>query len=414
MRFDTIIIGGGLSGLTAGIALAKANQKVAVVSAGQSTLHFNSGSFDLLGFDDNGEVVRNPFQAISKLGPDHPYSKIGSPKIEQLATEAKLLLTEAGLIFNGDATENHYRLTPMGQTKPTWLTLDDFITTTEPNTLPWQKITVMNISGYLDFPIRFFVSGLMRMGAKCDMRTFTIAELENARRSPSEMRATNIAKVLQDDDVIAKLAHAINANANDADMILLPAVLGIANAEAVDKLKRSVTTPIRFVATMPPSVSGVRILNLLRDDFYRHGGTILSGDTVKNGYMENNRLISIETENLSDTDLEADNFVLATGSFMSGGLKANYEKIYEPVLGLDVEAASERDKWTTEYVFDAQPYMQFGVKTDSDFHAMRDGKIISNLFVAGEVLSGHDPLKQADGTGVSLLTALTVAKNILK
>ena len=41
MRYDTIIIGGGLSGLTCGIALAKGGQRVAVIGAGQSTLHFN-------------------------------------------------------------------------------------------------------------------------------------------------------------------------------------------------------------------------------------------------------------------------------------------------------------------------------------------------------------------------------------
>jgi glycerol-3-phosphate dehydrogenase subunit B len=40
MKFDNIIIGGGLSGLTCGITLAKAGKKVAVITAGQSTLPF--------------------------------------------------------------------------------------------------------------------------------------------------------------------------------------------------------------------------------------------------------------------------------------------------------------------------------------------------------------------------------------
>ena len=57
MRYDTIIIGGGLSGLTAGITLASAGKRVCIVSAGQSSLHFNSGSFDLLVYDNNGNVV---------------------------------------------------------------------------------------------------------------------------------------------------------------------------------------------------------------------------------------------------------------------------------------------------------------------------------------------------------------------
>ena len=57
MSFDTIIIGGGLSGLTAGIALAKAGQQVALAAAGQSTLNYFSGSFDLLGYNAEGKKL---------------------------------------------------------------------------------------------------------------------------------------------------------------------------------------------------------------------------------------------------------------------------------------------------------------------------------------------------------------------
>ncbi len=57
MKFDVIVMGGGLSGLTAGIALAEAGKNVALVSAGQSTLHFGSGSLDLLGTDNKGNDV---------------------------------------------------------------------------------------------------------------------------------------------------------------------------------------------------------------------------------------------------------------------------------------------------------------------------------------------------------------------
>ena len=46
MKYDSIIIGGGISGLVCGISLLKAGQKVAIVSSGQSALHFNSGAFD--------------------------------------------------------------------------------------------------------------------------------------------------------------------------------------------------------------------------------------------------------------------------------------------------------------------------------------------------------------------------------
>jgi glycerol-3-phosphate dehydrogenase subunit B len=57
--------------------------------------------------------------------------------------------------------------------------------------------------------------------------------------------------------------------------------------------------------------------------------------------------------------------------------------------------------------------MRFGVSTDQAFHAIKDGKAVNNLYAVGSILSGHNQLKQADGTGVSMLTALQVAKNIL-
>ena len=46
MKFDTIIIGGGLAGLTAGISLQQAGIHTAIISSGQNALHFFSGIFE--------------------------------------------------------------------------------------------------------------------------------------------------------------------------------------------------------------------------------------------------------------------------------------------------------------------------------------------------------------------------------
>ena len=43
MKFDTVIIGAGLAGVTAAIRLAEEGSRVGLVSAGRSSMHFHSG-----------------------------------------------------------------------------------------------------------------------------------------------------------------------------------------------------------------------------------------------------------------------------------------------------------------------------------------------------------------------------------
>lgn len=412
MKYDIIIIGGGLSGLTAGITLAQAGRRVCIVSAGQSSLHFHSGSFDLLGYDVEGKPVTRPLEAIGQLGAEHPYAKIGFERIARLADEAETLLNEAGVKVKGDNKKNHYRFSPLGRRIPAWLTTEGYAVCEEADTLPWKRVEILNVQGFLDFPTEFISAGLKKQGVVCQVKSFTTDELRHARESPTEMRATNIAKVLADRENLRKVADCINAVSGEGDVLLLPAVLGFSDGKSLDELKTMVEKPIAYLPTLPPSVSGVRTAILLKRLFARLGGTLLVGDKANGGVFKDGRLVSVTTEHLPDETLYADQFILASGSFMSHGLESNYQRVFEPVFGLDVDAAGKRAEWTKEDAFDAQPYMEYGVRTDRDFHAIKDGQTVGNLFAVGSVLSGHNPVRLLDGTGVSLLTALQVARTI--
>lgn len=411
MKFDTIIIGGGLSGMTCAIQLAKARQRVAVISAGQSTLHFHSGSFELLGYLEDGSEVADLSDGLKHLDKQHPYSRMGADNTLALAQEAKQLLAEAGIATQGDGLRNHYRLTPVGGLKPAWLTVDGFMTADSSKAFPYKNITLIDIEGFLDLPVAFLKDGLEKAGVRCMVKTIHMDEFSERRRSQTEMRASNLAKILSKDGIVQQLAREISRVA-EGEAVLLPSILSPCEKALCEVFHNTAKPVCHFMATLPPSVPGIAIQEQLRKQFCTLGGRFLMGDEAIRADVTDGKVKSIYTAKLADTRLEADNYVLATGSFMSRGLRSNYEGVYEPLFGVDVCSADDRSKWSQDYVFDAQPYMQFGVHTDMMFRATKDGQTISNLYVAGSVLGSHNAVKMADGTGVSMLTALFVAKKI--
>ncbi len=413
MKFDNIIIGGGLTGLSCGIRLAEAGRKCAIISSGQSAIHFFSGSLDLLSAIGD-DAVSQPLAAMKLLPEDHPYKRVGIENCARLAEESQALLERAKLKFRGTAQQNHYVMTPMGGMKPTWLTLDDFTTFENGEDFPWKKAKIMNFKGFLDFHTLFVKDGLAKMGVSADIHDIAMKEFEAIRRNPSEMRSSNIAKVFDQGDALNEFAAKVNELSHDTEVVILPAVFGLFENDVARQLKSMIEKPLLLLPAIPPSVPGIRSQILLRKRFEELGGLYFLGDHVNDGIIEGNQLKEIHTTNHGDIKMEADQFILATGSFYSKGLVATPDKIYEPIFGLDIDASDKREDWFDEKVFNNQPFMQYGVKADDDFRATINGNPIDNLFVAGSVLGGANALKEGSGAGISLLTSLYVAENLLK
>lgn len=416
MKFDTIIIGGGLSGLISGIYLSQRGQRCVIISSGQSALHFSSGSFDLLNNLPDGTSVQKPLDAISELvkqAPTHPYAKLGETKFKELAQQAEEFFKNAGISTQGDHEENHYRVTPMGTLKPTWLTLKNLLISENEKCLPIQHPGIFNITGFLDFYTRFIADEFLKMGAKCSIHSINFPALENLRKNPTEMRSVNIARVFDKQENIKELARILKAESGDCDSIILPAITGLNREDVVDYLRKEINKPIYLLQTLPPSVPGIHTQQKLRSVFQQNGGVFMLGDNVLRADIKGNRISQIYSFNHGDIPFVGQNFILATGSYFSQGLIASTEKIYEPIFDLDVTFTPNRTQWYNSDVFDTQPYQSFGIKTDSTFRCTREGKIFENLYAAGAILEGFNPLKEGCGAGVSILSAMYIAEQIL-
>jgi glycerol-3-phosphate dehydrogenase subunit B len=227
------------------------------------------------------------------------------------------------------------------------------------------------------------------------------------------MRSANIARIFDSEQTLDALAKIIAENMGDAEAVLLPAVMGIDNRQGVTYLEQKLGRKVAVIATLPPSVPGLQVQTLLRRRFQQLGGVYMLGDTAVGYTTEGDKIVAVNTKNHGNIGFRADNFVLATGSFFSGGLEATMQEVREPLFGVDVEFDAERNAWYERDMFKAQPYQSYGLKSDNEFHAMRGGRACPNLYVVGAGLAGFNAIKQGCGAGVSMLTAISVADTIL-
>ena len=415
MRFDVVIIGGGLSGLICGLRLQKSGKKCAIISAGQSAMHFSSGTFDLLGRMPDGTDVISPTEAIRNLGEEHPYSVIGHDKVIAYAKEAPEFINSCGIEVSGDCGKNTWRITPTGERKPSWLTISDFTALEDADCKVGDSILIVNILGYLDFNTKFLAESFERRGAKCRIVSIRLEELERLRKNPSEMRSTNIARVMDRDGIWEKAAEQIKGLVKDEDAVVIPAVFGLKDKAVIEKIRQTIGHKTIFAPTMPPSVPGIRSQMKLRSEFENAGGRFFLGDTVVSAkYDEEGKVDSISTVNFGDIIVHADHFVLATGSFFSKGLIATPQKVYEPIFGIDVTYQEKRGEWFNTDFWKKQNYISFGAKVNSDLNVSIDGKTVSNLYAIGSLIGGSNALYEGSGGGTAIISAMAAADKILE
>ncbi|MFM5162628.1 glycerol-3-phosphate dehydrogenase subunit GlpB [Aeromonas rivipollensis] len=422
MKFDTIVIGGGMAGLSAALRLAEAGQKTLLMASGQSALHFSSGSVDLLESEGDPRAALPAFMAAH---PDHPYSKVGLTNIEASLADLQRHCHEQGLpLFRQE--RNHQRLTPIGTLKSTWLSPETCACVTE---APAPDVLLLaTLEGFRDFHPALAAANLATHARFAHCRILTgeirLPQLAAFSRNPHEFRSADIARLFdkqQHDrqDLLTDLAREIGRMVKECGEpgcrhIVLPACLSLGLVgPRLSELEARTGCTIKEVATMPPSLIGMRMQEALKRRVLTLGGTFLTSERVLGARYDGDRVVGVHSQNGDDQLFEADHFVLASGSFFSRGLESRLGGIREPIFDADVLSLPERDAWAGRRLFDHHPFMGFGVKTDDQLRVLRGGKPLANLYGAGSVLAHYDPVREGSGSGVAVATGWQAAGHIL-
>jgi glycerol-3-phosphate dehydrogenase subunit B len=392
IEYDVIIIGAGVAGLSAGTFLAGRGFKAALVTTGEPTACLSTGCIDFCSRD------HNPFCGIKNLPHEHPFHLVPEKTIRESLNDFQSAMNEMGIPYCGSTEENRFVLSALGTFKTSCLvpsTMEAAPQDTE------DSIHIITFSGLKDF-----------------YPSYIISRRRNTRVSVYDAGVSNtmsIASHFEEKEFFEKFIIWLEKIDVQEDKIAFPAVLGL---ESADKIVKTIATrmgkPVFEIPTLPPSMPGRRLFNALKDFFRKKGGTIYWGWPVI-GVEKSGKVIEAVTtvSKGRPNSLNGKAFILATGSFVGGGLTATREAIIENVFNLPVRFPGTRETWfDNDYFSFNHSIGKAGIIADSSLRPV--GSPWENIFVCGGILSDTEILKNGCGHGLALATAHVAAKSCME
>jgi glycerol-3-phosphate dehydrogenase subunit B len=264
---------------------------------------------------------------------------------------------------------------------------------------------IVGFKGFKDFYANYVADQL-----KCRGVTLPLPETFS-----QEITATALARLMEKESFRAAMAQEIKKQLQGETRVGLPAILGLRDPIKVKKgLEEILGAEVFEIPALPPSIPGMRIFNRFKEWLIQRGVTFLLGHSVSKTDLDGKRCKGIEVSHppLSQS-YSADRFILATGRFVGGGLKADGEKIFEPVFNLPVEQPKSKEDWFKNSFFNSHPIHQAGILTDSSFRPVneRGDLVLENVWIAGSILANHRCIEEKSREGIEIATGYWAAKN---
>ena len=371
-RYDAVVIGAGVAGLTAAAHLAQRGASVCVLARGVGCTHLAPATIDVLADGDLATFVN--------AHPEHPYAGVG---VDGVAAALDWLRNcfDDGYRYVGELGTNHVLPGPLGAVRHSALVPVTMAAGALGDAAP---ICVVGLPALRDFPAGLCAANLAARGHEA--RAVSV-DLDD--RGRAETNAVTLARRFDEPAFRADFAVRLRPLLRDDERVGMPAVLGLRDPHSAwTDLQERLEHPVFEVPTLPPSAPGVRLFNALRDALRAARGTLTMGAHV----IPTTRAGAVRARvSGHDRDYESRAIVLATGGLASGGIELTAAgDLRETALGLDVagEVRVEPDAFVA----------RVGVTTGRD-----------DVYVAGAALPGADARRDGCGEGVALSTGHRVA-----
>jgi glycerol-3-phosphate dehydrogenase subunit B len=407
LHFDAVVIGAGTAGLTAGIRLAQSGARVCVLAKGHGSTHLAPGPVDVIGYAP--DRVEEPARALDDLVAarrDHPYALLGPQPLgdalhwfRQTAADGPL----PGYTYVGGLARNQFLPTALGALRPSAL-VPETMAAGEAGQL--GQVCIVGTPSLRDFHPSLCAANLTSAGI--DARAISL----NLQLERADMSALGIARHFDDATWRARFCAELLLALRSEEHVGVPAMLGLKDPHAVlSDIEHRLGRRVFEIPTLPPSVPGMRLYEILRSTLRAAGGRLVLGADVVASQRDGNRVTAVTTRAAGrDLTYVAPWTVLATGGFASGAIELDSHWVTrERVLGLPLRGLPEADapRFVSTYLTE-QPLARVGVAVDAELRAQG----AENVLVAGAALPGAVPWREGSGEGIALASGYRAAQVI--
>jgi glycerol-3-phosphate dehydrogenase subunit B len=408
LHYDAVVIGAGTAGLVAGARLAEGGARVCVLAKGVGSTHLAPATIDVLGYTP--ARVSSPAAAIEEIAaaaPDHPYALLGVEAVSEAVrwfAERVAAGPLPGYRYVGELERNMLLPTAVGVLRPSALVPE---TMAAGDGASSERVCVVGTRSLRDFHAALCASNLRRAGI--DARSVEI-EIEVER---ADQNTLGLARKFDDPAWRAAFGARLALKLRAHERVGLPAMLGLRDPHgAWSDLEHRLGRPAFEIPTLPPSVPGMRLYEILRSTLRGAGGRLVLGAEVVSCERDGSRVTSVATRSAGhDSRYSAPWFVLASGGFGSGAIELDSRwATHERVLGLTLRGlpAADEPRFVGDYLAE-QPLARVGVAVDSSLVA--EGT--ENVVVAGAALPGAVPWREGSGEGIALASGSHAAQFVL-
>jgi glycerol-3-phosphate dehydrogenase subunit B len=413
LHFDVLVIGAGTAGLTAATRLAEGGARVCVLAKGVGSTHLSPGTIDVLGYSP--KRVEQPGAAIDELiavRPDHPYALLGRNRVADALdwfTARVAASPLGGYRYVGGLKRNHLLPTAVGALRPSALVPATMaagdVAALQASSM--DRVCIVGTRVLRDFHAALCAANLERNGVAARAIELKL-EVKKA-----DQNALGLARQFDDPAWRAAFCADLALAVRGDERVGLPAMLGISDPHAVwSDLEHRLGRPVFEIPTLPPSVPGMRLFEILRTALRSAGGRLVLGSEVVAGEREGTRVTSVRARTAGgEMRYLAPWIVLASGGFASGAIELDsHWSTHERVLDLPlhgVPAAGEA-RFVNTYL-EEQPMARVGVAVDAELRA--EGS--ENVLVAGAALPGAIPWREGSGEGIALASGSRAAELVL-